>query len=183
MYVEPGSRLDRPILGATTSEEGCNVQTKGWLVDYEGKAKEDDKGHHIWVDQCYLRLRITNQGNTFAKDVSVNVTSITYTPRSGGQTIFSAEVFDLKLALTRDRSVFNLASRSHRFVDFVHSQQGSDSKPFLVFDFVNGSSFLSQQNFGAGSYEFTVRLTAENARSSNLDVNWTWDGTFKGITF
>jgi hypothetical protein len=135
------------------------------------------------VDQCYLRLKITNQGNTFAKDVSVSVTSITYTPRSGGQTIFKAEVFDLKLALTKDRSVFNLASRSHRFVDFVHSQQGSDSKSFLVFDFVNGSSLLSQQNFNAGSYKFAVVLTAENARSSHLDVNWNWDGTYKGITF
>lgn len=100
----------------------------------------DDEGNHIFVDQCYLRLIITNRGNTFAKDVSVNVTSITYKPRSGGQTIFKAEVFDLKLALTRDQSVFNLASKSHRFVDFVHTQQGSDLKTNLVFDCIHPAS-------------------------------------------
>jgi hypothetical protein len=174
---------NRPILGAVTTADGCNVQTKGWRVDYEGKVIEDGTGNHIWVDQCYLRLMLTNRGNTFAKAVSVSVTRITYTPRSGGQTTFNAEVFDLKLALTRDRSVFNLASRSHRFVDFVHSQRGTDLKPFLLFDFVNGSSLLSQQNFGAGSYKFDVALTAENASSSSLEVNWTWDGTFDGIKF
>jgi hypothetical protein len=75
---------------------------------------KDETGNPRWVNQVYLRLKVTNTGNTFAKDATVYVNGISYTPRSGGKIEFRAEVLDLKLALTFDRTVFNLAKVGRR---------------------------------------------------------------------
>lgn len=67
---------NRPILGILfqKNEDGCDVSTQGWIVDYQGNPITDTQGNRRNVRQHYLRLKVTNRGKTFAKNVSVCVT-------------------------------------------------------------------------------------------------------------
>jgi len=104
---------NRPILVVDNDTKGSDLLPTGYLSDYEGNILKDTQGSSRYVKQHYLRLRIANLGNTFAKNVSACITSITYR-RSGTDTVFDAEVFELKLALTKDRAVFDVAAKGHR---------------------------------------------------------------------
>jgi len=128
-----------------------------------------------------MRLKIANRGKTFGKNASVCVTRVSYQRLGAGQQIFAEEVFDLKLALTGHRTVFNLASGGHRFIDLVHTSQLPGQPVGLAFDFVTGAVRLALLGFGKGQYEMKVFLTAENAQSVTGDLKWSWNGTLNGL--
>jgi len=132
------------------------------------------------VEQLYLRLKIQNEGRTFAKNVSVCVMRIGFRAHGAGERVFAEEVFDLKLVLS-GRAVFNLASGGHRFVDLVHATQ-SEQAVGLTFDFVESPIRLVLLGFGSGDYEMDVVATAENAKSVLHLIKWSWDGTLQGLT-
>jgi hypothetical protein len=178
-----GNRLiswrNRPIIEVVfdNEEPGCSVATPAWLVDRKGEVLTDERGNPRTMQQHYLRLKIKNVGNSAAKDVSVCVLHIAYRAGGTGERTFAEEVFDLKLSLTGDRSVFNLASRGHRFVDFVHVQQEGKRSTELAFDFVKGALRLTEMGFGRGAYEMKAFVSAENAGSIERDLRWSWNGT------
>ena len=114
----------RPILEIGQDDEGCNVRTQAFLIDLAGKPLKDVQDKLLVCEQRYLRLKVTNKGKTYAKNVSACVTRITYrSDRAGAQAILKNEVFDLKLALTSDRAVFDVAAGAHRYIDLVHCQE------------------------------------------------------------
>jgi hypothetical protein len=90
---------NRPILGIAfkNDDAGCVIKTPGVYKD------EKDQLHT--VHQKYLRLKLINQGNTFARNASVCVTKITYRAVGAGDRTFAEEVFDLKLAMTSNRAL------------------------------------------------------------------------------
>lgn len=165
-----GRYWNRPILKIVfqNDEPGCAVTTPG--------VYKDPQGNLHTVQQKYLRLKITNQGNTFAKNTSVCVTEINY-----GAVAFAEEVFDLKLAQTGNQAIFNLAPKGHRFVDLVHATQESGGPVTLGFDFVTGAIRLALLPFGSGQYEMKVFATAENAKSVSGGFNWSWDDTLNSL--
>ena len=132
------------------------------------------------VEQLYLRLKIQNEGRTFAKNASVCVTRIGFRAPGAGERVFAEEVCDLKLAQS-SRAVFNLASGGHRFVDLVHATQRGQSVG-LAFDFVEVPIRLIRLGFGSGDYEMEVVATAENAKSVSHLIKWSWNGTLDGLT-
>jgi hypothetical protein len=128
------------------------------------------------AEQTYLRLKVANPGRTLAKNVNVCVTHIAL----ADGTPFSEEVLDLKLALTRDRVIFNLASKGHQFVDFAHCDQNRDHTT-LHFDFTLIPARLHERLLGPGIYEMQVFGSAENAASVHASCRFRWDGTLEGL--
>jgi len=164
------------------AKDGCRVPTDAWLADRRtGNKLTDSNGNPIVVKQVYLRLRIENRGKTFAKNTSVCVTQIDYHRQGAPRTAFAEEVLDLKLALTGDRAVFNLASGGHRFVDLVYTYQAPGQAAELAFAFMEKPSRLDLVGFGKGQYKLNVFATAENAKSEPKDVEFSWDGTLDGL--
>jgi hypothetical protein len=178
-----GRFRNRPILGICflDNEPGCAVTTPGWRTDAQGALLRDAQGNPRIVQQRYLRLKIVNSGETFAQNTSVCVTRITFRGAGAGAVNFEEEVFELKLALTRDRTLF-LASKGHRFVDLAHTQQEAAQPVELVIDFVNSAARLGLLGFGIGQYELNVFVAAENAQSVSGRVRWSWNGTLNGLT-
>jgi hypothetical protein len=162
----------RPILVIVfnRNEIGCRVHTPAVQVG-------EGTGVGPVAEQLYLRLKIKNEGRTFARNASVCVTRIGFHAHGVGERTFAEEVFDLKLALS-GRAVFNLASGGHRFVDLVHATQNGR----LAFDFVESPIRLAILGFGSGDYEIDVVATAENATSVSRLIKWSWDGTLHGLT-
>jgi hypothetical protein len=60
----------------------------------------DSEGNRISGQTKYLRLKIKNRGKTFAKNVSLCVTQVTYKSGGVGEKTFPEEVFELRLAQT-----------------------------------------------------------------------------------
>jgi hypothetical protein len=143
----------------------------------------DASGNPVVLKQVYLRLRIENRGKTFAKNTSVCVTKIDYHRQGAPRASFEEEVLDLKLALTGNRAVFNLASGGHRFVDLIHTSQApGQAAVVLAFDFMEQPSRLDLVGFDRGKYKLKVFATAENAKSQSEEVEFSWDGTLDGLT-
>jgi hypothetical protein len=166
---------NRPMLEIGCDDEGCDVRTRAVRTDLSGNPP---------VEQHYLRLRITNKGKNFARNVSGCITSISYRDdRAGSKTVFKAEVVDLKLALTTDRAIFDLAAGGHRFVDLVYCLQETGNPNHLYFDFVKTPSNLLFQGYGNGKYEMKVFVAADNAQSVSNDFGWSWDGALEGLKF
>ncbi len=179
---------NRPILRVTFSqnESGCEVDTPAHV-----------RAGDVVVANCqqrYLRLKVRNRGKSSAKNVSICVTEIAYTAAGAGATVFAEEVFDLKLALTADRAVFNLAGGGHRFIDLVHTwvctplpgapplplpQAGCQAR--RDFDFLTSAVRLEDLNFTRGRYRMRVFVSAENAASSTDELGFSWDGTLHGL--
>lgn len=175
---------NRPILEIRFNDEGCNVRTQGVMMDSERKAVRDAQGKPRVIEQRYLRLKVINKGKTFAKSVSACVTRINYRDqRAGGQATFEAEVCDLKLALTVDRVVFDLAAGGHRFVDLVHAQQEVGEQSQIGFDFVKVPFNLLSQRYDKGKYQMKVFVAAENAQSVPGDFDWSWNGVLDDLAF
>jgi hypothetical protein len=72
----------------------------------------DSEGNRISGQTKYLRLKIKNRGKTFAKNVSLCVTQVTYKSGGVGEKTFPEEVFELRLAQTETVNpfVFNLTA-------------------------------------------------------------------------
>jgi hypothetical protein len=72
----------------------------------------DSEGNRISGQTKYLRLKIKNRGKTFAKNVSLCVTHVTYKSGGVGEKTFPEEVFELRLAQTETVNpfVFNLTA-------------------------------------------------------------------------
>ena len=171
----------RPAIRFLDSVPGCVVNTPAWLMDEQDKPLKDENGNIRIVQQRYLRLRIENTGRMLAQNTAVCVTEIIFRAGGAGVRTFAEEVFDLKLALTRDRAIFNLPAGGHRLVDLVHTQQEPGQQVQLGFDFVRGSARLNTMGFGIGQYEMTVFVAAENCLSVTGRVRWSWDGTLDGL--
>jgi hypothetical protein len=184
---------NRPILSATfrEGEPGCEVETPASLEN-RATGAIIAKGQ-----QRYLRLRIENRGSSFAKHVSVCVTRISYTAAGAGAASFAEEVFDLKLALTPDRAVFNLAAGGHRFIDLVHTsvytpiQGGPMLPPECLpqtgcqarrdFDFLTSPARLEDLGFARGRYSAEIFVSAANAASFRNEFEFSWDGSLNGL--
>ncbi len=182
---------NRPILVAIfkSSEPGCIVETPAQIVQ-SGQAI----GKSL---QRYIRLKVKNGGKSFAKNVSVCVTKITYNAPGSGTADFAEEVFDFKLSLTPDRAVFNLAAGGHRFIDIVRASVNSplDGGPQLPphclpqvnctarldFDFVFSPARLEEMGWTRGTYQMEVFVSAENAASLSTQLSWSWDGTLNNL--
>jgi hypothetical protein len=182
----------KPVLFAMfkADEPGCEVETPAKLVNRETNEVIAE------CQQKYLRLKIENQGRSFAKNVSVCVTHITYTRPGAGKGEFSEEVFELGLSLGQGRTVFNLAPKGHRFVDLVHTEvchirNGCSLPPDRVpqagcqarrhFDFVTSPFRLEDLGFTRGSYHIVVFASAENAASLREEFEFSWDGSLYGL--
>jgi hypothetical protein len=163
-------------------EPGCAVNTPAWLLDESGKPLRNQNGDIRTAQTRYLRLHLNNRGRTFAQNTSVCITRIDFRASGAGAHTFAEEVFDLKLSLTGDRAVFNLAALGHRFIDVVHTQQEQGKQAELHFDFLRGAARLGLLGYGPGQYEMTVFVAAENCKSEMDRVRWSWDGTLNGLT-
>jgi hypothetical protein len=163
----------KPVLRLLFSENirGCRVSTPAWSFQNSETGVVGTS-----AEQTYLRLKVANLGRTLAKNVNVCVTHIAL----ADGTPFSEEVLDLKLALTRDRVIFNLASKGHQFVDFAHCDQNRDHTT-LHFDFTLIPARLHERLLGPGIYEMQVFGSAENAASVHASCRFRWDGTLEGL--
>jgi hypothetical protein len=142
-------------------------------------------------------LKIKNEGKSVATNVSVCVSEIVFTAAGTGSREFREEVFDLHLANTRDRTVFNLAAGGHRFIDLVHTSvckplPGVSALPPELFpqvncearrdfDFLAAPVRLADLNFTRGQYRVKVFVSADNAKSSMYEFEFAWDGTLHGL--
>jgi len=176
----------RPILDIAFSdgEEGCRVPVEGVLVDpktYE-PLKHPATGKQRQGKLVYLRLKLRNRGLTFARNVTIFVTNITYRAAGTGAKTFEEEVFELSLAQTAgDTLVFNLASRGHRFADLVHTAQDDQGQLSFVLDFGKAAHRLVPLNFGEGEYTAKVFVAAENAKSLKRDIRWSYGATVDSL--
>jgi hypothetical protein len=175
---------NRPILEIVFRDEpGCIVPVEGWLLDKSTLTPlKNSLGNTRRGKFRYLRLKIENRGKTFAKNVSVCVTQITYRAAGTGEQTFEEEVFELGLAPTAgNRFVFNLAAGGHRFVDFVHTLLDDENNLELVFDFGEGAHRLASLNLGSGNYVVKVFASAENAESITRDLHWSYGKTIDSL--
>jgi hypothetical protein len=170
----------RPEILFSANVRGCVVNTPAWREDQQGNILNDPEGNPRVFQQRYLRIRIDNIGRAFAQNASVSVTRISFQSAGQDTAHFAEEVFDLKLALTKDKAIFNIPAGGHRFVDLIHSEQeGQHIK--LVFDFVVSAARLNLLGFGVGRYAMTVFVAAENCQSVTSHIRWSWDGTLNGL--
>jgi hypothetical protein len=163
----------RPVLRLLfgETEKGCRVVTPPWQTQDQATGRAVDI-----AEQVYLRLKVENQGRTFAKNVNVCITEIVF----ANDARFEDEVLDLGAALMPDsKGIFNLASKGHRFVDLVHC----DSDNSLQFDIRTKPRRLShlEQSLEPGEFEALVFVSAENAASVRASCKWRWDGTIEGL--
>ena len=145
---------NRPILAIVfnNGEPGCRVRTRS----VGGK-----------TDYSYLRLKIENRGNTYAKGTAVCVTHLSFCAVGSREKSFEEEVFDLGLALSDNpRPVFDLGSKAHRFLDLAHvALVDGKQHPKIYFNFLISAVRLSEFGFDQGDYQMTIIVTAENAKS------------------
>ena len=160
------------------TEDGCRVSTPAWQTQDQASGQAVEI-----VEQVYLRLKVTNRGRTFAKNVNVCITEIGFADDDSPS---AEEVLDLGVALMPDsRGIFNLASKGHRFVDLVYCdhhrlQFAVQTKPLLL---VRLEQRLPEVIARTGScvFETLVFVSAENAASVRALCRWHWDGTLKGL--
>jgi hypothetical protein len=89
------------------------------------------------------------------------------------------EVMEFKLALA-DRSMFDLAPGTNRWVDIALADSLPDGEHFGFFGPI--PIRLLQMGFGGpGSYSFKIVATADNANAVKMRINWHWDGTVSGL--
>jgi hypothetical protein len=181
--------LMRPILKLVLSDvPGCVVPASGWFIDTRtGHPIRDASGNPLRGATQYLRIKIENQGRTFAQNVSISVTEITSAVAGSGTTKFEEEVFDLYLAnSSQQRSVFNLPAGAHRFVDLVHAtNEDKVSAPTeLAFDFGNAAHRLEALKPKTGqraNYKAKVFASADNATSITEEFGWEFAGTLDSL--
>jgi hypothetical protein len=177
---------NRPLLEIVFGNEtrGCVVPVEGWIADKEtGVPIKNSNGNLRRGKMKYLRLKVENRGKTFAKNVSLCVTQITYKAAGRGESRFEEEVFELSLAPTAGNPyVFNLAAQGHRFMDLVHTSLDDQNNLELVFDFGKGAHRLAGLNMGSGDYDAKVFASAENARSIVRNVHWSYGNTLDSLT-
>lgn len=158
----------RPILKILFDEgvDGCRIET-----DALGST------HPIaW----FLRLKIQNQGNSMAKDVSLIVIRLGFEASDSGLTTFAEEVLDLKLSSRPAQTVFRLARGAHQYVDLTHTLNAEHGVEAL-FDFVNIPLRLRRLGFRQGTYYAEVLAAADNADCVKRTISWTWDGRYEGL--
>jgi hypothetical protein len=175
---------NRPILSIVFREEpGCSVPMDGWMVNKSsGEPLLDPARNPRRAKMHYLRLRIENRGNTFAKNISVCVTQISCRASGTGDKSFAEEVFELSVAQTAGNTlVFNLPSGGHRFIDFVHTSLDDTNCLELIFDFGKATHRLASLNFGSGRYKVKVFASAENAASLAHDLHWSFGGSVDSL--
>jgi hypothetical protein len=159
----------RPILVVrfTPDIDGCVVDTDGIPTD----ANKRPIANAAPIPCSYLRLHVRNRGWSFARNVSVSVTRITFRAPGAGTRESAEEVLDLKVAMIEKLTV-NLAMGAHRFFDVVHAE--GDNK--LVVDFDLAPLRLNSQGYDAGNYVLRVFVAAENVTSVPATIRWTWNG-------
>jgi hypothetical protein len=128
-------------VGDIEAKSLCSFEINQALIASKknGPLIADSKGNRISGQTKYLRLKIKNRGKTFAKNVSLCVTQVTYKSGGVGEKTFPEEVFELRLAQTETVNpfVFNLTADGIVFLDLVHA----DADPVdrhrsqLIFDF------------------------------------------------
>jgi hypothetical protein len=158
----------RPILTILFDEsvEGCRIETNSTAT--------------IQPIAWYARLKIWNRRLSTAKDVSVSVINLKFKAQDGGTTSFGEEVLDLKLSSRDNQTLFRLASRAHQYVDLTHTVKIPNGAA-LVFDFVQNPVRLERLGFKQGTYSAEIFVAADNVKSVNRTIFWTWDGTYAGL--
>jgi hypothetical protein len=187
-------RVRRPTLALAFSDNvpGCEIETPAFLLNAQKIIVADG-------EQRYLRLRIANTGRIAAQNVNISLTNVSYTVPGAGNVEFAEEVFDLKLSLTDDKTVFNLAAGAHRFVDLVHTatytarpvsgptvgvtipQPLAGCQAVYDFDFLQSPLRLQNRGFSRGRYLATIFASADNAASLAQQISWSWDETLRGV--
>jgi hypothetical protein len=132
--------------------------------------------------QRALRIFIENHGWKTAHQVSVSATHIEFYPsEQGNPAVLADDVLQLQLALTADRTIFDLPSGAYRWIDVVFADDMGQGAT-LRFGFSVQPLRLPEQGFGGrGSYSMEVTATSEDASAGTTKISWHWDGTLKGL--
>jgi hypothetical protein len=158
----------RPELGLSfhPSEPGCEVETL-------------TTGERPFL-QRYLRLKITNFGKSTANNVSAYMVRIKQTPPNEAGRDFAEEVVDFKVSLTGD-IMFRLPPKAHRFVDVCLAiHRPASGNVDFSFDFHRNPVRLDSMR-RPGSFDAEIFVSADGAKPLRASLQWSWDGTFKGL--
>ena len=156
----------------------------GWCLDQTTlQPIKDQSGNALKGALQYLRLKVKNKGCTFAQNVSLCVTEVTYSVAGTGMKKFEEEVFPLYLANSVQATpVFNLAAGAHCFVDLVNAERADQNGSVeLRFSFGVAAHRLQALKPGPGKYKVKVFASAENATSISREFGWVFGSTVESL--
>jgi len=150
-------------LAFSTNTPGCQIDAKSFR-----------DGAMQVTKRRFLRMQVKNEGRSLAKDVRVIVTSF-----KGPTGVSSSEIYDLFWSNTDNEVKTDIPSKSPRFIDICR----------LWHDQTNPGFEICAENVGSGwpaltpnhKYSMSLVITANNAKTTDTEVSFTWDGTAGGL--